>query len=172
MYGVGKGTAPKPIEAGHCPSIANFVTRLRESKRLVVDTGDLLQAATFSEVEQEREQEQEHELVREVQKGLPCPALSPLPLHRDVTAFVQNGRVVPGSQAYLHVFDTLARTAIGQRFGINRGESQSKLYISKDFNQIVLQKGNPKDEYSRPVNFFLWSTASEAAIVISPPEAE
>ena len=48
---------------------------------------------------------------------------------------------------------------------------RSKLYVTTDFMRTVATH-LPRDEYLRPVTFFLYSQIIQAAMIISPYEAE
>jgi len=138
------------------------------------DTTDTVQALAHQEVEQEREVAIEVETVREVQKPHHATAAPILSLHKDVRQFVDTSRLAWESQGFHQAFAALRRTGIGRKHGINDDAcTQSKLYITTAFTTtIVTPAMQPRDEYFRPISFFIWSEQAQAAMVISPHEAE
>lgn len=112
------------------------------------------------------------ETVREVKKPSHAQALPQPPLQREIKSFVQTGRLVAGSQAYQQAFVTLRQTALGRRLGISDDATTSRLFVTQNFSSTVVnQTGKPRDEYSRPVHWLLWSQATETALICSDYEA-
>ena len=163
-----------PSEANSAvPQLSTYVERLNHMKKTLSDTSETVQALAHQEVEQEREVAIEVELVREVKKPQRAMALRHPPLHQDVVSFVKRGRLLTYTTAYEQAFIAMRRTAVGMRFGINSSVTESKLFVTWDFmSTIQTVRGQPRDEYLRPVQWILWSTVSEAAMIISPHEAE
>lgn len=125
------------------------------------------------EVEQEREVQIEVENVREVKKPLHATPLKQQTLQKDVKSFAETGRLIAGSQAYQQAFVALQQTALGRRLGISDEATRSRLFVSHDFNNVVVvQWGKPLDEYSRPVHWILWSMTTHTALIISDFEAD
>ena len=153
--------------------IARYVKKLDVLKTEIRNTGDTVQALAHQEVEQEREVAIEVETVRELKKphhAQPCPQPT---LHRDVRSYAETGRLVAGSHEYIQAFIALRQTAIGRRLGISDSATRSGLYITQDFSKTVIpdHSGLPRDEYSRPVHWLLWSTVTSTALIISDYEA-
>lgn len=156
-----------------CPEISAFASELQNLRNNFRDTGNAVAGSALQEVEQEREVAIEVETVRELQKPSHAIPLPHLPLHRDILEFVNTGWLIMGSSAYDQIFSVLRRTALGVKFGINETATCSKTYVSVDFsNAVVLPHGKANDTYQRPVQWILWSFLSEAALIISPWEAE
>jgi len=111
--------------------------------------------------------------VREVKKPSHAKALPQSPLRREVKSFVETGRLIAGSQAYQQVFVALRRTALGKRLGISDSVTNQRLFVTEDFsNTVVNQWGKPRDEYSRPVHWLIWSEITETALICSDYEAD
>ncbi|KAL6717793.1 hypothetical protein ACLMJK_003878 [Lecanora helva] len=172
LYAPDQKTKAKPINATGNPEIAGFVTRLEAMKRNLRSNASAVQALAHQEVEQEREVQIEVETVREVKKPAHAQPLPQLSLRKEITSFVETGRLVAGSQAYQQAFFALRQTSLGRRLGISTSATMSRLYASQDFlNTVVNQTGRPRDEYSRPVRWILWSHIADAALIISDYEA-
>lgn len=169
--GISKSTlTPLPYT---CPQIAGFVSELQELRDNFHDTVNAVHGSALEEVEQEREVAIEVETVRELQKPSHAKPLPHLPLHRDILTFVNTGWLTLGSPAYDQVFSMLRRTAVGAKHGIRDTATCSKTFVTTDFsNTVVLPHGKADDAYQRPVQWILWSFLCEAALIISPSEAE
>ena len=115
----------------------------------------------------------EVETVREVKRPAHAAPLKQPPLHRDVSSFAKTGRLAVGSQAYQQAFVALRQTALGRRLDISDGATRSRLFVTHDFNNVVVvQWGKPLDEYARPVHWVLWSATADTALVVSDFEAD
>jgi hypothetical protein len=113
------------------------------------------------------------EAVREVQKPVHYPAFTFPGLHRDIISFAKTGRLAADSAAYEQAFSALSRTAVGRKYGITSDATSGKLYVSTEFTKTVnVPSGRPYDHFQRQVNWILWSTVSETALIIIPEEAE
>ena len=111
--------------------------------------------------------------MREVKRPLHATPIKQQPLQKDVKSFAETGRLIAGSQAYQQAFVALRQTALGRRLGISDDATESRLFVTQDFsNAVVVQWGKPLDEYSRPVHWILWSTATSTALIISDFEAD
>ena len=111
--------------------------------------------------------------MREVKKPLHATAMKQQPLHKHVRAFAETGRLVAGSQECQQVFEALRQTALGRRLGISDNATKSRLFVTQDFNKVVVVEwGKPLDEYSRPVHWILWSSITDTALIISDFEAD
>jgi len=173
LYGPRKKAKAHPASTVDVPLLEEYSKQLTHMRENLRDTADTVQALAHQEVEQEREVAIEVETVREVKKPPRATALKHPPLHQDVISFAKRGRLLTSSSAYEQAFVAMRRTAVGQRYGINSTATESKLYVTSDFMATIhTPRGQPRDEYLRPVQWILWSTVSEAAMIISPPEAE
>ncbi|KAF2494893.1 hypothetical protein BU16DRAFT_590135 [Lophium mytilinum] len=170
--------APKTSKASpdmttYCPPLAVFKERLDVQRRSFQDTGNAVHGSALEEVEIEREVEVAYEVedVREVQR--PTQSM-PLPfggLHRDLTRFVQTGRLSAGSAAFQNAFLALRRTVAGAKYGVDAESMSSRLYVSMEFSRTVALY-RPDDTFQRPVNFILWSSVTKDYMIISPEECE
>lgn len=173
LYGPRKKARAHPVSIADVPLLDEYSRKLFHMRETLRDTTDTVQALAHSEVEQEREVAIEVETVREVKKPSRATALRHLPLHQDIISFAKRGRVLANSSAYEQAFVAMRRTAVGQRYGINSTATDSRLFVTSDFMATIhTPRGQPRDEHLRPVQWILWNTVSEAAMVISPPEAE
>ncbi|KAF3910551.1 hypothetical protein ABW21_db0201596 [Orbilia brochopaga] len=130
--------------------------------------------------EQEREVEQEVEVEREVQRPAPTSALFHS-IHKDITSFVNTGRISEKSVAVEPAITSLRKTSI--RPLIRPGSWSTKLLVSRDFGQTVkinthLLTGRQidyQDDFIRPVSFILTTTKTPRKrammVIISPYEA-
>ena len=164
--------APTAV-ATEIPILSTYVDKLNYMRENLSETSETVQALAHQEVEQEREVAIEVETVREVKKPLQAHALRHLPLHEDVIQFVKRGRIFASTNAYEQAFLAMRRTGVGIQLGINGGTILNNLFATSDFMGTVhTDRGQPRDEYLRPVQWILWSTVSQAAMIISPHEAE
>lgn len=173
LYAPDQKVKARPIDAAGFLDIANFVEKLNVVKKGLRNTGDTVQALAHQEVEQEREVQIEVETVREVKKPSHAQALLQPPLQKEIRSFAETGRLVAGSQAYLQVFVALRQTALGRRLNISDSATESRLFVTQDFNNtVVIPWGKPRDEYSRPVHWILWSEVTETGLICSDFEAD
>lgn len=173
LYAPDQKVKNRPVDADGFLEIAETVKKLAVMKKSLRNTGDTVQALAHQEVEQEREVQIEVETVREVKKPSHAQALPQPALQREVKSFAETGRLVAGSQAYVQVFVALRQTALGRRLGVSDSATNSRLFVTQDFNNtVVTQWGKPRDEYSRPVHWILWSEATQTALICSDFEAD
>ncbi|KAK3347284.1 hypothetical protein B0T25DRAFT_614272 [Lasiosphaeria hispida] len=123
----------------------------------------------LAEVEQEREVELQVEEMRVVQKP---PRHTPLAfpgLHPTIAAFARTGIL---GEAFEHAFAYLGKTDLGRQFGLSG--TGSKLFVSREFGRGVKLALNVKsnDNFLRPVEWIIWSSLTETALVVIPEEAE
>lgn len=113
------------------------------------------------------------EAVREVQKPVHYAPFTFPGLHKDIISFAKTGRLAAGSAAYEQAFSALTRTAVGRKYGITGSATSGKLYVSTEFTKTVkVPSGRPYDQFQRQVNWILWSTFFETALIVIPEEAE
>lgn len=193
-----KGTRTAHPAGGYAPEIGTFIKQLNIRRKQFQDIGSAVHSSALQEVEQEREVAFEVETVREVQKPVHFTPLSFPCLHKDIIRFVETGGLVSDSDGYEHAFVTLKRTSLGKKYGINRGFTGSRLFVSKEFMRTVkLPLSQANDSFlvgfngrsvchfswvlfhkkltmtlKRAVNWILWSKLTETALVIIPEEAE
>ena len=173
LYAPDRKIKASSINARGNAEITKYVQRLNVLKTEVKHTGDTVQALAHQEVEQEREVEIEVETVREMKKPRHAQASSQPPLHTDIIFFADTGKLAAGSLQYIQAFVILRLTAVGRKHGISDGATRSKLYVTQDFSKTVVPDSSrlPRDEYSRPVHWLLWSTVTGTALIVSDHEA-
>ena len=173
LYAPRKKIKAPAAATSEVPLLSSYVADLNLMKANLRETSETVQALAYQEVEQEREVAIEVETVREVKKPPPAYPLKHLPLHEHVIQFVKRGRIFGGSDAYEQAFLAMRHTGVGAQHKINANTPLTNLYVTADFmGTIRTDRGQPRDEYLRAVQWILWSTVSEAAIIISPHEAE
>ncbi|KKY21649.1 hypothetical protein UCDDS831_g04174 [Diplodia seriata] len=153
------------------PQLAGLMKELNTLRKGFQDDGNAVHASALQEVEQEREVAHEVENVREVQEPVYFSPIKFSGLHHDIKSFALTGRLVAGSFGYEHMFISLRGTALGSKHRINPEIITSKLFVSKQFTKTVVLH-HPDDNFLRQVNWVLWSTAADAAMVVVPEEAE
>ncbi|KAF9770212.1 hypothetical protein IL306_012268 [Fusarium sp. DS 682] len=143
-----------------------FATSLCEQKLDL--SGDYLSA--FEELELEREVEFEFEQLREKQKPVKYTAFTFPELDPDITRFVNTGHL-PKGDSFIQVFGFLSSTKIGRKFGVQK--TSSRLFVTKQFTKSIASNRLKKDhEVVRPVEWILWSSETETALIVIPEEAE
>ncbi|MCJ1447859.1 MAG: hypothetical protein MMC23_008371 [Stictis urceolatum] len=172
LYGPSRKTKRHLVAARGFAELEGYVEKLNDMRREISDTIDTVQASAHQEVEQEREVAIEVEAVRERKNphratGLPQPRLN-----KDVERFVATGRLGTNTWAFQQMFVALRLTALGQRLGINGSATTSSLYITQDFGKTIVTDHRPRDEYSRPVHWVLWSSLTSVAVIVSDYEAD
>ncbi|KAL8690761.1 MAG: hypothetical protein Q9218_003865 [Villophora microphyllina] len=172
LYAPDRKIKNSPIDSSGNAEIAKYVKRLDVLKANIRNTGDTVQALAHQEVEQEREVAIEVETVRDVKKPHHAQACAHPPVHRDVRLFAETGRLAAGSHTCIQAFVALRQTAVGRRFGIADSATRSGLYITQDFSRTATTDHSqlPRDEYSRPVHWVLWSGVIKTALIISDYE--
>jgi hypothetical protein len=67
----------------------------------------------------------------------------------------------------------LQRTTLGRKHSINLGATSRKLFVSTEFTKTVKTPSDqPLDQFQRPVNWVLWSSVCDKAVIVIPEEAE
>ncbi|KAI8958454.1 hypothetical protein F5Y11DRAFT_362710 [Daldinia sp. FL1419] len=153
--------------------ISSFAKELESRRKNFQDTGQAVHASALQEVEQERETEIEVEAVRQVKRPIPYTPLKFSGLHRDLETFARTARIPAGSDVFVHIMRALTRTALGRKYKVNHQVSSSQLFVSSEFERtvkLVFEAAN--DNYLRPVQWVLYAASPEAAIVVTPEEAE
>lgn len=157
------------------PSLKSFMSTLASQRRSMTCTlgAGGMHSSALEEVEQEREVEFQVEEVRQVQKRKVFKPLSFSRLHPAFEDFVHKGKLV-GDEGYVHAFSFLGTTSIGQKFMVKA--TSSRFFVSKEFTRTVVlsKQGQNKhpDNFLRPVEWILWSSLTETALVVIPEEAE
>ena len=173
LYSPDQKAKSRPVAAEGFVQIANYVEQLNAMKQKLRGGGNITQALTHQEVEQEREVAIEVEVIREVKKPSQAIGLPQPPLHREVKIFANTGRLAANSQICQQAFIILRKTALGRRLGITDSATRSKLFATEDFNNtVVTEWRKPLDLYSRPVRWILWSMITDTALIISDFEAD
>jgi hypothetical protein len=119
------------------PKLSGFAQELNARRKAFQDTGRAVNGSALQEVEQEREAEMEVESVRQVKKPYRYAALSFPGLHRDLETFARTGRLPADASGFKHAFHSLSRTALGRKFGISRKATDSKFFVSVEFDRTV-----------------------------------
>lgn len=157
------------------PSLKSFMSTLASQRRSMTGTlgASGMHSSALEEVEQEREVEFQVEEVRQVQKRKVFKPLSFSILHPAFKEFVHKGKLV-GDEGYVHAFSFLGTTSIGQKFMVKA--TPSRFFVSKEFTRTVVlsKQGQNKhpDNFLRPVEWVLWSSLTETALIVIPEEAE
>ena len=170
--------------------LKGFVKELNKRKKTFQDTGKAVHASALQEVEQDRELVFEVESVRQVKKPTRYPALSFPGLHTTLRSFAKHGRIPADATCFTHILHSLSKTAVGRKFRVSHKASNSKIFVSAEFDRTVkLNVDLTGDNFivsnlklammnhanvllQRPVNWVLWSPRAETAVVIIPEEAE
>ncbi|RVD89464.1 uncharacterized protein DFL_000471 [Arthrobotrys flagrans] len=156
------------------PEIGKFMDELKTRRRGFQDTGEAVHGSALQEVEQEREVAFEIESVREVQKPVHYMPYKFGGLHKDLVTFVHTGRALVGTGGYEPAFLALRRTcSLGEKYSVDHNATSGLLYSSIEFSKTVhLIASKFNDNFQRPVNWILVSTATNIAIIVTPEEAE
>ncbi|KAF5027164.1 hypothetical protein F66182_737 [Fusarium sp. NRRL 66182] len=153
--------------------LEGFIQDLNARKKTFQDTGKAVHASALQEVEQEREVAFEVESVRQVKKPQHYAAYSFPGLNASLESFIRTGRLPADTNYFDHVFHALARTGIGRKFKVHSKATNSKLLETVEFGRTIRPKGDvSNDNFMRPINWVLWSPATEIAVLINPEEAE
>ncbi|KAI0848819.1 hypothetical protein F5Y00DRAFT_270020 [Daldinia vernicosa] len=153
--------------------IASFAKELESRKKNFQDSGQAVHSSVLQEVEQERETEIEVEAVRQVKKPMSYTPLKFPGLHRDLETFARTARISAGSDTFVPVMRALARTALGRKHKVNHEAGSSQLFVSSEFERtvkLIFEAAN--DNFLRPVQWVLYANSPEAAIIVTPEEAE
>ncbi|XEU95815.1 hypothetical protein FSHL1_001100 [Fusarium sambucinum] len=153
--------------------LKGFIQELNGRRKTFQDTGKAVHASALQEVEQEREVAFEVESVRQVKKPQHYAALSFPGLNASLEAFVRTGRLPADNNYFIHVSRALARTGVGRKFKVQSGATKSKLFETVEFGRTIRPHGDlSMDNFLRPVNWVLWSSVADIAVIIVPEEAE
>ncbi|KAK7415019.1 hypothetical protein QQZ08_012459 [Neonectria magnoliae] len=149
--------------------LQTFNSHLRRQRLGLQHFGRQCESSALAEVEQEREVEFEVEQVREKQKRgqflpLAFPGLDPY-----ISRFVETGCLDPRG-GYIQAFAFVGTTKIGQSFGVH--ETESRLFVSSEFTKTISDGSKSEQTVVRPVEWILWSAATETALIVIPEEAE
>ncbi|RAK87649.1 hypothetical protein BO79DRAFT_246177 [Aspergillus costaricaensis CBS 115574] len=135
---------------------------------------DLMQSAITSsaleEVEQEREVAYEIEEEREVQRPQRLQAYGFPGLHPALSQFAMTGQLQEFGT--LTAANVLHESQLSLKFGMKNSNLVPHLLVSHEFTRTVKSKHRIGDEFTRSVNWLLYNTKNETAIVIIPEEAE
>ncbi|KAF7562130.1 hypothetical protein G7046_g2016 [Stylonectria norvegica] len=154
-------------------SLDGFIRELGSRRKTFQDSGRAVHASTLQEVEQEREVAFEVESVKQVKKPHHYPAHSFPGLNANLESFARSGRIPADSHYFVHVFHSLSKTALGRKFKVSPKVTESKLFVTGEFERTAkLSVDLTMDNFIRPVNWVLWSPATETAVVIIPEEAD
>ncbi|CAG1966350.1 unnamed protein product [Fusarium graminearum] len=153
--------------------LKGFILELNARRKTFQDTGKAVHASALQEVEQEREVAFEVESVRQVKKPQHYAALSFPGLNASLEAFIRTGRLPADNNYFVHVSRALARTGIGRKFKVQSEATKSKLFETVEFGRTIRPHGDlSMDNFLRPVNWILWSSVADIAVIIIPEEAE
>lgn len=126
--------------------LKGFMSKLTTQRRTMAQkaNGNGMHSSALEEVEQQREVEVEVEEVRHVQKHKRYEALKFNQLHPTIEQFVRTGKLV-GDQGYVHAFDSLQNTAIGQKYDV--GGTGSRFFVSQEFTRSVVLRKEKADNF-------------------------
>ncbi|KAL5336549.1 hypothetical protein BJX70DRAFT_400495 [Aspergillus crustosus] len=161
-------TSRTPAPVGR---VAGLLQTLAQRRQEAQAFGSIISSA-LEEVEQEREVAYEIEEEREVQRPRRPKALRFPGLHQSILDFAQ-GHLL-GFTNIMAASEMLEETQLGEKYKIEGSPLVSHLYLSAEFTRTIKLKksGEKNDTYTRPVNWFLYNTVTETALVIIPEEAE
>jgi len=163
--------APIAQSRNFAPSLVGHVATLNQRRKAFQDRGLAVHATALEEVEQEREVEFEVESVRELHHPHHFKSLMFPGLNKDIQTFIETGRLPAGSDSYQPAFYMLQRTAIGLKHDIRiQSMTHGRLFVSTEFTRTVKLE-EPNDNFLRPVQWVLFSTSTQTALVIIPEEA-
>lgn len=117
--------------------LKGFVKELNSRRKTFQDTGRAVHASALQEVEQEREVAFEVESVRQIKKPQQYAANSFPGLHPDLESFARTGRMPADVHYFSHILYSMSRTGIGRKFKIRRKASDSKLFVTTEFDRTV-----------------------------------
>ncbi|KAF6522392.1 hypothetical protein HZS61_013920 [Fusarium oxysporum f. sp. conglutinans] len=153
--------------------LKGFIRDLNARRKTFQDTGRAVHASALQEVEQEREVAFEVESVRQVKKPQHFAAFSFPGLNASLEAFIRTGRLPADTNYFTHVFHALSKTGTGRKYKVQPKVTKSKLLETAEFGRTIKPKGDlSTDDFLRPVNWIIWSSVAEIAVIIMPEEAE
>ncbi|KAL4920688.1 hypothetical protein BDW62DRAFT_198579 [Aspergillus aurantiobrunneus] len=150
--------------------VAELMKALQQRRQESQSFGSVISSA-LEEVEQEREVAYEIEEEREIAaprkpKAIKFPGIAQSVLDFAKWGLIGNGNILAASKM-------LESTHLGEKFKIEGSSLVPRLYVSAEFIRTIKQKKSaPDDTYMRPVNWILYNTVRETALVIIPEEAE
>lgn len=137
LYEPKRKSRPVGLQTSTNDQLKGFIRELNNRRKTFQDTGRAVHGSALQEVEQEREVAFEVESVRQVKKPYQYPAYSFPGLHPSLESFARTGRIPADAQYFCHVFYSLSKTAIGRKFKVCRGASESKLFVTAEFDRTV-----------------------------------
>ncbi|CAI6095047.1 unnamed protein product [Clonostachys chloroleuca] len=151
------------------PNLNAFNRNLHEQMLNLHQSGRQFEASALAEVEQEREVEFEVEQVRENQKREKFSPLSFPGLDPYITRFVETGHL-DHRGPFIQAFNFIGTTKIGRKYGVCG--TGTRLFISQEFTKTVTSRSKAELMMVRPVEWILWSSTTETALIVIPEEAE
>ncbi|KKK23305.1 hypothetical protein ARAM_007454 [Aspergillus rambellii] len=128
-------------------------------------------SSALEEVEQEREVVYEIKEEREVQRPRRPKALKFAGLHPSILKFAQGDFLALDDVT--KVSEILESTQLGSTYKIQGSCLVPRLFLSMEFTRTIkLKKDEKQDSYTRPINWLLFNTRMEIALVIILEEAE
>lgn len=126
--------------------LKSFMTKLTTQRRSIAQKANErgMHSSALEEVEQQREVEVEVEEVRHVQKHKRYGALKFSSLHPTIEQFVHTGKLV-GNEGYVHAFDALKDTSVGQKYDV-RGTG-SQFFVSQEFTRSAVLHNEKSDNF-------------------------
>ncbi|KAF4425149.1 hypothetical protein FACUT_10088 [Fusarium acutatum] len=153
--------------------LKGFIQDLNARHKTFQDTGRAVHASALQEVEQERKVAFEVDSVRQVKKPQHFAAFSFPGLNASLKAFIRTGRLPADTNYFTHVFHALSKTGTGRKYKVQSKVTKSKLLETAEFGRTIKPKGDlSTDDFLRPVNWIIWSSVAEIAVIIMPEEAE
>lgn len=119
------------------PKLREIIQELNARKKSFQDTGKAVHGSALQEVEQEREVAFEVESVRQVKKPFQHQAYTFPGLHAQLKSFAKTGRLPADASCFTHLFRSLAKTAIGRKFKVSPEATDSKVFVSTEFDRTV-----------------------------------
>lgn len=119
------------------PKLRGFIQELNDRKKSFQDTGRAVHGSALQEVEQEREVAFEVESVRQVKKPFQYQAYTFPGLHVNLESFARTGRLPADASCFTHLFRSLAKTALGRKFRVSTKTTDSKVFVSTEFDRTV-----------------------------------
>ncbi|KAL4806252.1 hypothetical protein BDV18DRAFT_160319 [Aspergillus unguis] len=160
-----------PVAATSTGRIAGLIKELQKRRQESQAFESAFSSLALEEVEQEREVAFEVEEEREVQRPRHPKALRFPGLHQSILDFAKGGLL--SHSHILTAAEVLETTHIGEKYKIEGSLLVPHVYVSEEFTRTIRQKKAGKDDtYTRPVQWLLYNTVTETALVIIPEEAE
>ncbi|PLB47748.1 hypothetical protein P170DRAFT_510506 [Aspergillus steynii IBT 23096] len=151
--------------------VANFIQELRARKGELKDISGQLTSSALEEVEQEREVAFEIEEEREIQRPPRMTALEFPGLSESLKRFISTGLI--DDEGFAKASRILQHTELGEKYSIEAFSLLPRLYVSVEFTRTIkLKMGKRNDNFTRSVNWVLFHTKTQTAVVIIPEESE